>query len=377
MKRVLFFNENPIPKVYAKGTIAAKELRLRAALTEIDEVHVIAPPGRSIETADKSVGDLEKKVKVHLTIPWPYYFRGIPHFFYGIYYILKLRPVLLEAESGIISGPAVVLLGKIFGLPTVVELRASYEELIKVHAKIVPYWLKKILLQWVTWFSYALATGLIANSKTYQQYLGKRGFESVEINPGLQYAPEKINPKRQKVIGYLGRLVEEKGIDDLLQAVASIKQQIVKYGWKVWIVGEGVRRNQLEKLAERLKIDKVVEFLGSQKNYEILSKISLLVNPCYVKAPLEMVNAEAAWMGVPVVCYGDKQIPETVVDQKTGIKLRYREVKQLSDTLRKLIIDETRRNELGGNGHLFAEKNYGFELQVARLRRLYQEMGII
>lgn len=62
MKRtILFFNENPIPPVYTKGTLAAKELRLRAALMEIDEVHVIAPPGPSLQTRDTTRGPLERR----------------------------------------------------------------------------------------------------------------------------------------------------------------------------------------------------------------------------------------------------------------------------------------------------------------------------
>lgn len=381
MKRVtLFFNENPIPNIYSKGTLAAKELRLRAALDEIDEVHVIAPPGKSIQTDDTHRGPLEKKVFVHHTVPWPYYGGGVLHFLYGIYYVLTLRPVVLEAESPIISGPAVVLLGKIFGIPSIVELRASYEELIKVHAKIMPYPLKKWLLQIVTQFSYANATALIANSKTYKIYLKKRGFDSTVINPGLQYAPER-NPlthdKRRKVIGYIGRLVEEKGVDDLLHAIRLIKQELFNKQFKVWIVGDGVQRTSLESLSAKLDLMDLVTFLGSRPNYQTLAQLRLLVNPCYVKAPLEMVNAEAAWMGIPVICYGNSHIPETVVDGKTGIKVSDRDVKKLAQAILIMLGDENIYNEMGIQGHQFAKTEYLFDEQVNRLRMLYFKLNVI
>jgi glycosyltransferase involved in cell wall biosynthesis len=373
---ILFFNENPMPSVYTQGTIPAKELRLRTAMREIDSVHVIARPGSYIQTLNKKVGPLEKKVQVHLTIPWPYYGAGFVHFFYGIYYILKYRPIVLEAESGIISGPAVVLLGKLFHIPTVVELRASYEELIKVHARLVPYVIKKILLQWVTQFSYSQATALVANSKTYQTYLSCRGFRSTEINPGLQFAPSRVsNQGRQNVICYLGRLVDEKGVDDLIHAIHSIQKILLHERWHVWVVGDGIRRRELERLSNSLGLHDIIEFKGSQPNYTTLSCVRILVNPCFVKHPLEMVNVEAAWSNVPVVCYGDAAIPETVIGNQTGIKVPYRNVKKLARAIQQLIEHSELRSTLGENGHAFAQK-YVFSKQIDQLRNVYHQLGL-
>lgn len=371
--RILFLNENPLPKRFVKGTISGKELRLRAACKEIDEVHAIALPGKVVETNDKTMGSLERKIFVHLTIGWPYYLAPIILFFYGLYYVWKLRPKVVEAESPILSGVAAVVLGKLFNLPTLVEVRASYEELIKMKLTFVSLQLKKVMLSVVQKWVLTNATIIVANSKTYQKSLEKMGFESEVINPGLQYPPKRILKKKQaKIIGYLGRLVPEKGVDYLLRACKLIEKDLVAKGWSVEIAGDGPEREKLENLAKQLfeNSQLKVRFLGFVDNYQTLSRFALLVNPCLAKAPLEMVNVEAAYMGVPVVCFGDENIPETVVDEETGLKVK----KQSPELLAKAILEIINKN-LGKFRYDRLVVKYAFERQKQTLERVYQRCG--
>jgi len=373
-KAILFLNENPLPAIFRKGTISGKELRLRAAIDEIDWVQVVSLPGKPVESVDQSVTQLEKKIKIHLTIKWPYYFSAIILFVYGAYYCFKYHPKTIEAESPLFSGMAAVILGRLFRIPVIIEVRASYENLIKYRLKWLPVSWKKAGLDWALRWVYSRATLIVANSKTYEKQIKKMGFSSVVINPGIQYPPIARLKKQARVIGFLGRLVPEKGVDYLLEAVKLIEAKLVKEGWSVEIGGDGPEKLGLEARAKKLfgasKLK--CKFLGFVNNYQALAGYGILVNPCLVNHPLEMVNVEAAWMRVPVVCFGDKQIPETVVDGVTGIKVKQQSSATLAKALSKII-----DLKFSPSGFKTLVKNYSFDSQVSRMRKIYQHLGII
>lgn len=373
--RILFLNENPLPRRFTRGTISGKELRLRVAVEAIDEVHAVALPGKPVQTSDMHVGRLEKKIFVYQTVRWPYYLSPIVLFGYGFYYVWKLRPKTIEAESPILSGVAAVLLGKLFRAPVLVEVRASYDQLIKMKMQFIPLQLKKVVLDAVQKFVYRNASMIVANSKTYQKEIRKMGFKSVVINPGLQYSP-KIIPKvkKKKIIGFLGRLVPEKGVDYLLRACKLIEKDLIKGGWSIEIAGDGPERKKLELLALQLfKGSKLsVRFLGFVNNYEALSRFSILVNPCLVQHPLEMVNVEAAYMHVPVVCFGTGSIPETVLDGVTGIKVKNVSEGSLAEAIKNIIGNQDDNFE-----YERLSKNYDFMTQQKEIEKLYMRYGFL
>ncbi len=373
----LFLNENPLSKQFTQGSIAGKELRLRAALLEVDGITAICLPGNPVEINNKKITEIEKKIHIVWTIKWPYYLSPIILFVYGFIHVMRFHPVVIEAESPILSGIAAVLLGKLFSIPVLIEVRASYDELIKHRVKMIPFEIKQKLLVRVLHFVYSRASMIVANSITYQRQIQKMGYRSVVINPGIQYAPRNNTCKRHKWLGTLGRLVPEKGINHFLRAVAKIQQELRQLGWSVVIAGEGRTRAELEKLVEFLQLNDLVTFVGFQPNFLLLRKMSVLVNPCLVKHPLEMANAEAAYMGVPVICYGDRIIPETVINNQTGIKVPYGNIDKLSDAIITLIRDPQKMNKFGKNGKVFARDHYDYSQQVRELRHIYREMKLI
>lgn len=382
----LFLNENPLPPIFTQGTIAGKELRLRASINQIEKIHVISRSGKTIaDDKNNNVGDLEKKVEIQLLPNWSYYFTTLPLFIFGFFHCLKNKPRLIEAESPILSGPAAVFLGFIFNIPTIVEYRASYEELIKQKLIFIPLSFKQKILDIVQFWTMKNASAVIANSKYYQKYLAKHKIKSVIINPGLQYVP--INPlyKEGKMrsnrgvlkIGYLGRLEPEKGILVFLDTIKILAKDKSLFNFKIEIAGTGSFEKNLINQIKKFNLQKYVKYLGFAINYQTLSSWDILVNPNTVNHPLEMVNVEAAYCGVPVVCFGDEQIPETVIHGKTGLKVSSTTPQALAQVIKKLMLNEKFRQKLSSNSHSFAMGNYDFQIQSNKLKKLYKNLGII
>lgn len=374
---ILFLNDNPLPSKFSKGTISGKELRLRAAIKNIGSITAIGFRGHSLHHHKKPIGYLERKIHTILIPKWPYYLRSLPLFIYGLYYFHKLKPSTIEAESPIISGIAAIVIGKLTKTPVIVEVRASYHELIKIRLPFISLFIKRYLLNCVLHFVYQRSTKIISNSNQYASEIKHLGYKAIVINPGLQYLPGTIPPKpKQVIIGYLGRLVPEKGIEILIKCIdILIKSGINQF--TVEIAGQGPHKAKLRSLVRSLKLNSVIKFVGFTNNYQTLSKWSILVNPNIVDHPLEMVNAEAASMGVPVICFGNNTFPETVIHRQTGLKLSKKSPTALSQAITTLINNPQLRQQYSARSISFARNKYNMSTQIDHLKNLYYELGII
>jgi glycosyltransferase involved in cell wall biosynthesis len=383
IRSVLFLNDNPLPDTFTQGTITAKELRLRAALEGIDTVHVIAPKGPYVSSHIQTQTALEEKIIVHHCFSFPYYGRGLSLFLHGLLLALKIKPLTIEAESPHISGPAAIIIGRLLGIPSIIEVRATLSALLHHRLKWLPLRLKQYALYLVQDWSYHHATRIIANSFTYQKRLAHLGYQSTVINPGLQ--PRRFTAKKATlpknthgyVIGYLGRLVPEKGIDVFIKAIDLLSQNHTLPPFFIEIAGAGPEKSKLAKLVESLQLEHLVNFLGQVDNVTVLSHWDLLVNPCLVNAPIEMVNAEAAALGVPVICFGNEVYPETVAHNQTGLKVLPKTPAVLAQAIAHLLNHPEEIKNFSRKGPVFAKKFYSFSSQTLALKNLYHELGLI
>ncbi|MGR8998720.1 MAG: glycosyltransferase, partial [Gammaproteobacteria bacterium] len=127
-------------------------------------------------------------------------------------------------------------------------------------------------------------------------------------------------------IGFIGRLVEKKGAEDLLYAAAKLKKQGIVF--KLLLAGSGPLEQSLKILAVSLDLfDDDVAFLGAIAHADVaafLRELDLFVLPCVKDINGDMdgipvVLMEAMLTGVPVISTRLSGIPELVIDQETGL----------------------------------------------------------
>jgi glycosyltransferase involved in cell wall biosynthesis len=121
-------------------------------------------------------------------------------------------------------------------------------------------------------------------------------------------------PHQRFVIGFVGRLVPEKGLDILLRAVVRLQGD-----WDLLVVGSGPAQEELENLAERLGIAARVSWLGALPPEElpgIWPRLDSLVLPA--RTTRQWVEAhgraiiEAMGFGLPVVGSASGALPEII-----------------------------------------------------------------
>jgi glycosyltransferase involved in cell wall biosynthesis len=99
----------------------------------------------------------------------------------------------------------------------------------------------------------------------------------------------------------IGRLIEQKNLGLLLEAMAQLKQ--LGSNVRLRIIGDGPKREHLERRARGLGIQDSVRFVGAVPPDDIpghLSDADVMVFPA-IREGLGLVAAEALLMGVPVV----------------------------------------------------------------------------
>lgn len=151
---------------------------------------------------------------------------------------------------------------------------------------------------------------------------------------------------RKKVISSVGRLIESKGFDVLINAFSIIVRDFPDY--KLEIYGEGPYRSALERHIQELGLEKSIELRGNVKNVAInINDTSIFVFPSRHEG---MPNAliEAMALGLPCIstncCIGPKELIEHNVN---GILIEVDDVKQMAIELKKLIEDTQFAADLG------------------------------
>lgn len=176
---------------------------------------------------------------------------------------------------------------------------------------------------------------------------------------------------------FVGRFVEKKGIDDLIDAIGMLREPAPR----VLFIGDGPLEAQMRERAERLRLD--ATFLGAQEPHEVsrcMAESKVHVAPSRTASDgnsegLPTTILEAASLGVPTVSTYHSGIPEAVVDGETGLLGKERDRAALADNVRRLLADDALRARMGMQARRHVETNFDLRKQTVRLEELYDAVA--
>ncbi len=182
------------------------------------------------------------------------------------------------------------------------------------------------------------------------------------------------DPGREFVIGYVGRLVYEKGGDLLLEAVAALPGV-----WRVAFCGSGPDRDRLSRLAQDLGIGDRVLFEGQVPSTQMPSyyrQLDVLVLPSRTqsnwKEQFGRVLVEGMACGIAVVGSNSGEIPNVVGD--AGLIFQENDAPHLRRQLLHLQQQPELRRELGLRGRQRVLERYTQAQVAARTVKVYQDV---
>lgn len=200
--------------------------------------------------------------------------------------------------------------------------------------------------------------------------------EKVHVNyRGLDLGEFPYRPDQRSSARILavGRLSPEKGYDDLLRAVAELRNRGVSV--ELELVGEGPERKALTELAKRLRIQENVTFRGwllSEDVREAMCQATVLAQPSTIEG-LPTVVEEAMAVGIPVVGSRVGGIPELLNYGKCGMIVPPRDVPALADALQTMLVNPALRRTFAERARERAAQMLNMWENGARLAELLRK----
>ena len=236
---------------------------------------------------------------------------------------------------------------------------------------------------WIERAVYRQAPRAIAGNAEAAEVLRHKGYRGgIDVIPQFGVDPELFSPERRGdrppgkpfTVGYLGRLVEEKGLPLLLEAVAGLPG-----AWRLELYGHGPRQTELVARSRELGIAGQVLIrapVPSRQVPELLRSFDALVLPSRTlprwKEQFGRVLVEAMACGVPVVGSTSGEIPNVIGE--AGLRFAEGDAAALRARLAELQGSERRRAELGARGRVRVLERFTHEKIARQTVEVYRAM---
>ncbi len=179
-------------------------------------------------------------------------------------------------------------------------------------------------------------------------------------------SPEKFT------VGFIGRLVPEKGVDILIRALAELDGD-----WRALFVGDGPRRGEYESLVNSFGLTGRFEFagwVGHREIPEFLRRMDVLVLPSRTmptwSEQFGHVLIEAMSSGVVPVGSDSGEIPNVIGEE--GLVFPEEDHKKLGEAIRRLQGEDGFRERLARLGRKRVLREFSWEVLAEKTHSIYE-----
>ena len=191
-----------------------------------------------------------------------------------------------------------------------------------------------------------------------------------EQQPDAAKLAVNISP-RSPVIGIVGRLSIEKGIDRLLASIPEMRRSIPDL--RVLIVGDGPERSALEATAREYGVRHAIRFAGWRQPINAwLEAMDILALPSRTEG-MPNVVLEAMVMGVPVAATDVGGVDLLIEHDRTGILLDDDE-QHWASALTQLLFDPEKRSRLASAARDHVEQHFSFAERTRQMLDVYDSV---
>jgi glycosyltransferase involved in cell wall biosynthesis len=286
------------------------------------------------------------------------------------------RPSLIHAHWIFPQGTVAVLLGKLFRIPVLVTAHGG--DAFALRGNLLGAIKRWTIKHCAAWTSNTNATANAVGLDLPKPHIIPMGIDYEKFATGNPQAVLKPNNQQKTIMLFVGRLVEKKGVSDMLQALANLPEELRNQS-ECWVVGDGAERSRLEILTKKLQIADKVIFHGKLPNRNLpdyYAAADLFIAPSITdsKGDTEgqgVILLEAIASGTAVVSTFSGGISEVIKHRKTGYLVEPNSPQKLADAIAELMLDKKLRQRLAETGRLTA-KAYDWQLIGDKFAALYR-----
>jgi glycosyltransferase involved in cell wall biosynthesis len=183
-------------------------------------------------------------------------------------------------------------------------------------------------------------------------------------------------PEKSTLVGSVGSLHPLKGHEDFLEAAARVADifpaaYFIVAGMDV-SAGQ-INRANLERLAQKLKLESRVRFIGKMDDVSpLFCALDIFVSASHSES-FGLAIAEAMTTGTPVVATETEGAKEIIRDGETGLLVRVRDVGALAEAIGALLGDEDRRRRIGQRARDEVRLRFSLDRMVDAIEQIYRE----
>jgi glycosyltransferase involved in cell wall biosynthesis len=219
---------------------------------------------------------------------------------------------------------------------------------------------------------------VVAVSRSVKQTLLQAGVREDNVRTirnGIDLAPfDCVCPAVKSdapIVGLVGRLSEEKGVDIFLRAAAQVLSDLPET--KFLIAGDGPERTALESLIDGLKIRKSVSLLGQRNDMPaIYASLDVLVSASRKEGlPITLLEGMASRLAIVATPVGE--VPSLIQNGQTGLLAPAEDPQSLAAAIVRLLRDPEQRRRLGAAARQLVEGEYSAQRMAADYLGVYEE----
>ena len=325
-----------------------------------DRTHVVnsgSPLGIVREAAFRTIGwapDLAKRLRTH-------------------------EPAIVHAHFGT-SGPAAMSLARALDVPLLVTFHGQDATAVGFGR---PSTHRERELQRKKPQLIGEAGAFIAVSEYIRQRLLEQGYPDSKIilhrnGIDLNYFRPSSDVEREPIIVFVGRFVEKKGGEYLIDAARQMHEAGVRF--ELVMIGSGPLEASLRSRAAQSGIlCRFTGFLPAPEVRQWLNRATVVAIPSVVASDgnsegLPTIQLEAQAMGTPVVATRHSGIPEGVIEGVTAELVDERDTRALATALRSFLESRDKTREFGEAGRQFVSEQFDLRNQAIGLEDIYARL---
>jgi glycosyltransferase involved in cell wall biosynthesis len=223
------------------------------------------------------------------------------------------------------------------------------------------------------------AAGVSVRNEAATQVVRAAGYTGrvVEFPHAVDISRFRAGRAGRNVVGYVGRLVAEKGVFDLVEAVAKARAES---SCSLLVVGDGPARAEMQARVRALGIP--ADLRGAVAHDDVpalFNEMDVVAIPSHTtstwKEQFGRIVIEANACEVPVIVSDSGELPATVAATGGGTVVAERDVDALSRAIVAMLRDDDERARLGAAGRAGVQARFTPQAVAARLLAFLREVA--
>nr|WP_252736669.1 MULTISPECIES: glycosyltransferase family 4 protein [unclassified Psychrosphaera] len=181
---------------------------------------------------------------------------------------------------------------------------------------------------------------------------------------------------KKLTIGFMSRIVEEKGILIALDSVKKFKNANPDFPFEFQVAGDGEALMKAKEFAKENELQEVkfLGVLGGKAKVDFLEQQDICLFPTYYGEGLPLTILEAMLYGAVIISRRNAGIPDQVLEGENGFLTESTSSTVFSKILETVAYDFSLRTRIGNNNYIKAINNYTNEEISSRVLKLYDSL---